>query len=253
MRRIPVLALVLIAAGAQSAWAEIYVQNDRTYVGDDGVPHIVGEVRNDLDVPLNQISVRALLYDGTGRLIDDVSSHTLVNNVMPGMRAPFDILVLDGHARGFYSYDLDLEYNVGAPKSQVIDVTSSRLSRDGLDNLVITGTVANNGETTANTVSVVATLYDRDGNVAAISRAHTEPDYLRSSGEAFFLVSVPDKTQTGSVVDYALVAESEEYAAVPEFPLGSGVLLVLSVATYLALTRYGGRAIAGVAAAADPA
>ena len=45
---------------------------------------------------------------------------------------------------------------------------------------MITGTVANNGEIAANMVSVIATLYDKQGNVAAVSRVNPEPDYLRA-------------------------------------------------------------------------
>ena len=40
-----------------------------------------------------------------------------------------------------------------------------------------------------------------------------------------------------SEVDCSLVAESEEYTAVPEFPLGSGLLLVVSLSAYIALTK----------------
>ena len=39
------------------------------------------------------------------------------------------------------------------------------------------------------------------------------------------------------IVDYSLIAESEEYTAVPEFPLGSGVLLIASLSAYIVLTK----------------
>ena len=51
---------------------------------------------------------------------------------------------------------------------------------------MITGTIANKGEITANTVIVVATLYDKTGNVAGVSKTHVEPDYLRANDESFF-------------------------------------------------------------------
>lgn len=234
-----------------SAWGEISIQNDQKYIGDDGALHIVGEIFNDLDVPLNQIEIHASLFSESNQLLESISSNALVNNIMPGMKAPFDIMIVGESVDKLDRYVLDFDYNVGHPKSQVIDITSSELSRDGLDNLIITGTVTNNGEITANTVSVVATLYDKQGNVAVVSRSQTEPDYLRASDEAFFLVSVPDKVQTNLAVDYSLVAESEEYAAVPEFPLGSGLLLGASVFGYLILTKYWNRSITNVVAAAD--
>jgi hypothetical protein len=39
------------------------------------------------------------------------------------------------------------------------------------------------------------------------------------------------------VVDYTLTAESEEYTIVPEFPLGSGIILLLSVLAYVILSK----------------
>ena len=135
-------------------------------------------------------------------------------------------------------YKLDVNYQISTPKSQVMEITSSEVSRDFLDNFVIKGTVANRGETTANTVSVVATLYDRNGDVVRVSKTHTQPDYLRADDETFFFVTMPDKIQSNQVVDFSLVAESEEYAPVPEFPLGSMILLGVSVSMYVLFTRY---------------
>ena len=53
-----------------------------------------------------------------------------------------------------------------------------------------------------------------------------------------FLIAIPDKIPSNSIIDYSLAAESEEYAAVPEFPIGSTVLLTFSVLAYVILTRY---------------
>ena len=134
-------------------------------------------------------------------------------------------------------YTLDLSYKVTQPKSQVIEITSSELIRGQFDNIIIQGIVVNNGDATANMVKVTATLYDRDGNIVAVSQDRTEPDYLRANDESFFLVIVHDKLQADKVVDYSLIAESEEYTAVPEFPLGSGALLIASLSAYIVITK----------------
>ena len=39
------------------------------------------------------------------------------------------------------------------------------------------------------------------------------------------------------IVDYSLIAESEEYTTVPEFPFGSGALLIASLSAYIVLTK----------------
>ena len=185
------------------------------------------------------------------KIIHETSGSSIVNTIMPGMKGPFDIIIFEEKTKLVDNYSLELDYKITNPKSQVIEITTSEFSRDSLDNLFITGTVANQGEITANSIAIVATLYDRDGKVAAVSKTHTQPDYLRASDETFFLVTVPDKLQANNVVDYTLVAESEEYAPVPEFPLGTLLLLTTSVSGYILLTRYSSRVITNLVSASN--
>jgi len=236
---------------APNAWAEIYVQNDQKYIGDDGALHIVGEIQNDFDAPVNQISIHATLYSENGDEIKTSTTTSLVNKIMPGMKGPFDFIIVGKEVKMMNYYALDIDYKITEPKSQVIDITSSEFERDNLDNLMIKGTVVNRGEATANTVVVIATLYDKEGKVVAVSKTHAEPDYLKANDEVFFLISVPDKMQSTIAVDYSLTAESEEYAAVPEFPFGSLILLASSVSVYIVLTRYSSKVLSNVISATN--
>ena len=229
------LFLILLVFAVPSAFAEVYVDNDQKYVGDDGTIHIVGEIINETDKPINQVIVIAIFYSD-GNNVYQTNTENLTNMIMPGMKGAFDLMVTQDIDHVDY-YLLDIDFKVAQPKEQMIEITSSEFTRGPLDNIAIRGTVANNGEITANMVKIVATLYDRDGNVVAVSEARTEPDYLRASDESFFLIPILDKTQRDKVVDYSIVAESEEYTAVPEFPLGSGMLLVASLSAYIALTK----------------
>ena len=245
------LLLIFPLIGFSSAWGEISIQNDQQFFGDDGSLHIVGEIKNNLNVPINQIKIDATLYSN-GILIDTIQISPMLNTVMPEMKNPFDIIITGYVAREIDEYSLSVSYKITEPKSQVIDITKSNFSRDNFDNLLITGTVANRGEITANTVVVVATLYDKNGNVAAVSKTHVEPDYLRANDESFFFVPVPDKMQSSYIVDYSLAAESEEYTAVPEFPFGSMLLLTTSVSAYVVLTRYSSKFIGNLVSAVNP-
>ena len=245
------LLLIFPLIGFSSAWGEISIQNDQQFFGDDGSLHIVGEIKNNLNVPINQIKIDATLYSN-GILIDTIQISPMLNTVMPEMKNPFDIIITGYVAREIDEYSLSVSYKITEPKSQVIDITKSNFSRDNFDNLLITGTVTNRGEITANTVVVVATLYDKNGNVAAVSKTHVEPDYLRANDESFFFVPVPDKKQSSYIVDYSLAAESEEYTAVPEFPFGSMLLLTTSVSAYVVLTRYSSKFIGNLVSAVNP-
>jgi len=233
------------------AFGEAFIQNDQQYIGDDGALHIVGEIKNNLEAPLNQISIHVTLLDENKHVIAVKETSSLVNIIMPGMMGPFDLVLTNNEVKKTKSYSLELDYKISTPKNQVIDITESTLSRDNYNNLMITGTVINKGDITANTVAVIATLYDKEGNVAAVSRVHPEPDYLRTDDNAFFLVAIPDKIQTKEIEDYTLVAESEEYAAVPEFPVGTLVLLAGTLSAYIGITRYSGRIITNLISATN--
>ena len=246
MKLLLVLALPLV--GFSAAWGEITIQNDQMYFSEDGSLHIVGEIENNFQAPLNQIELQAALFSN-GVLIESVTSQSLLNTIMPEMKGPFDFTILGDKVKHVDDYSLDVNYEISEPKGQAIDITESSFERDSFDNLVITGTVANRGDVTANTVNVIATLYDTEGNVAGVSTTHVEPDYLRADDEAFFFVQIPDKSQNNPIVDYSLVAQSEEYTAVPEFPIGSLLLLASSLSAYLILTRYSSRFITNLVSA----
>lgn len=248
-----IFIITIICGGLMPlAFGEVSIQNDQQYIGDDDSLHIVGEIKNNLDAPLNQINVHVTLLDENKHVIVTKETSSLVNTIMPGMKGPFDLVLTNNEAKKTKSYLLELDYKVSAPKNQVIDITESEISRDNHNNLMITGTVTNKGDITANTVAVIATLYDKEGNVAAVSRIHPEPDYLGIGDNTFFLVTIPDKIQTSEIKDYALIAESEEYAAVPEFPVGTFILLAGTLSAYIVITRYSSKIITNLISATNP-
>ena len=229
------LLLILLTFAVPTAFADVYIDNDHKYIGDDDTIHIVGEIINESDKPINQVNVVAIFYSD-GSSVYQASTENLTNIIMPGMKGAFDLMMTEDIGHVDY-YLLDIDFKITQPKDQVIEIVSSEFTHGPLNNIVIQGIVANNGDITANMVKVIATLYDRDGNVVAVSEARTEPDYLRANDESFFVIPILEKTQIDKIVDYSLIAESEEYTAVPEFPLGSGILLVASLSAYIALTK----------------
>lgn len=242
MTKWALLFVGVLYAGALPAAFGQTIQNDQQYIGDDGVLHIVGEIVNDVDVPLAGTTVHIAIFDANDKNVLTKEARSLVNTIMPGMKGPFDLMLTDnqlaevGIDKDEVTYAMELDYDFTIPKMQVIDITESDLSRDRHNNLIISGTVTNGGEITANTISVVATLYDDAGSVAAVARVHPEPDYLRAGESAFFIISVLDKVHAAEIGKYHLTAESEEYAAVPEFPIGTGILLAVTFLAYVVIT-----------------
>ena len=160
-----VLFLLITVFTIPSAFAEVYIDNDRKYLGDDGTIHIVGEIINESNQPINQVNVIAIFYSD-GDSIYQTSTENLTSMIMPEMKGVFDLMVTDdiGHID---NYLLDIDFKVTQPKKQMIEIMSSEFTHGPLDNIAIQGTVANNGDITANMVKVIATLYDR-----AVSYTH---------------------------------------------------------------------------------
>ena len=228
------LPLLLIS---QAAYAEVVIQNDQKYIDNDGLLHIVGEIENNTSAPLNQIKISALLIDGDGNEIKKIVGETVSNVVMPETKGAFDILIKNVKGESINDYELNLDYTLAAPKNQVIEISSTVLTKDIHNNTVITGILENKGELTANMIRVVATLYDRDGNVVTVSETYTKPDFLRAGDNSNFIIPFHEKSQSIHAVEYSVTAESDEYVAVPEFPLGTGVLLIISVSSYILFSR----------------
>lgn len=246
-----ILLVIPLFIFTMDAWADVQIKNDQSYT-EDGITHIVGEIQNNLGVPLNQISIIGKIYDSSNNVIGIKTVNPLTGTIMPDMKAPFEMILSDGESKNMIHYSLEADYNIGTVKNQVIDIIDSKINQDSYNNVFITGMVANRGDVTANIISVIATTYDKYGNVATVSETHPEPDYLRTNDEAFFIIPIHDKKQSESIVDYTLIAESDEYVAVPEFPIGSMVLLVISIVSYIVITRYSGKIITNLVCASDP-
>lgn len=220
-----------------NAWAQVSIINDQQYVSEDGILHVVGEIENNSSVPLNQIVVTATFYDINNKILGTLTTDSILETIMPEKKGPFDLIFVNNIVPQIYRYALNTEYKPADHKTESLEILSSNAKRDMLDNFIISGTVTNHDQRTANTIVIIATLYDKDGKVVATSKSYTEPEYLKSGGITPFLVSVSDKSQSRKAADYSLMVESEEYTAVPEFPLGSGIILLLSVIAYVVLTK----------------
>ena len=236
--RFLLIILVSLSLVFSSAYAQVSIINDQRYVNeDDGVLHVVGEIENNTPVPLNQIVITASFYDIHDKILGTMTADSILETIMPGKKSPFDLTYTNNIIPQIYRYSLDMKYKPAEHKTESLEILSSNAKRDMLDNFIISGTITNHDQSTANTIVVIATLYDKEGKVVATSKSYTESEYLKAGGITQFLISVLDKSQSQKATNYSLMAESEEYTAVPEFPLGSGIILLLSVISYVILTK----------------
>ena len=80
MKKIIFLIPLLIIG--QAAYADVVIQNDQKYIDNDGLLHIIGEIENNLKVPLNQIQISATLIDENDANIGEIVNSTISNIII---------------------------------------------------------------------------------------------------------------------------------------------------------------------------
>jgi len=153
---------------------------------------VLGEVRNDGDIPLERVQVRITLFDAADRLLDSVTAFTALPVLLPGEPAPFAVRFAEQPSQ-LASYQAELLSAVPAylgtmhldlkPFVMTAEQTSGNLAR-------LHGRVVNTGQADAGETLVVATAYDALGRVIGLRAITLEPALVANGGEAPFTVDV---------------------------------------------------------------
>ena len=84
------LFLILLVFAIPSTFGDVYIDNDHKYIGDDGTLHIVGEIVNETDKPINQVEVNVVFYHDS-HTVYQTSTEILTAIIMPEMKGTFDL------------------------------------------------------------------------------------------------------------------------------------------------------------------
>ncbi len=148
-----------------------------------GYYHVIGEVRNNTQTPMGSVKVVVTLYDDNKHIIGDVFTYTLLDVILPGKKAPFD-LVTDRYAQ-LARYFIRVEGEVASLGRQDL-VISNDESYEQDNYLRIKGLVENKGASDATSVKVVFTLYDKWGIVIGAGFTYTDLDTVPAGGSSPF-------------------------------------------------------------------
>jgi hypothetical protein len=58
---------------------------------------------------------------------------------------------------------------------------------------------------------VIASFYDKNGKILAVTSAMTEPANLSSTSRASFGIVMNDKSQVAKVANYSILVDSDQY------------------------------------------
>lgn len=182
----------------------VRVRNDMSMgLGSDRVV-IVGEVLNELSVPVYLVNVTARLYDTSDQQVATTSILATLVQTTPGERNPFR-LVLDPAPASATRYDLALSWTL-VNRSTYRPITTLAPQVRGNNGIEVHGYARNDEQESLRTGKVVATFYAADGTVVDTAASIIGKTFLHSGDRYPFTI------RTGRAISFdSFVIQAEGY------------------------------------------
>lgn len=197
-----------------------------SFIDENGIMHVYGEVKNLSTKPMANLVIKASFYGNKGNLLNEFNRSAELSILNPGGISPFEILYIDSKTVSqLRDFKISTETNPGANESKLkplglkVTPTNSRLDIFGF--YYINGEVTNIANHSSTNTLIIATLYDKSGNVIAIGRGLAEPLNITAGASAAFGLAVSEKLQTYKTAAISLIADSDEFTSVPIFAKAS--------------------------------
>jgi hypothetical protein len=137
--------------------------------------HIIGEVRNNANVPMEVVKIIATLYDQDNKVSGTSYNYPIIDVIPPGGKSPFEIGT--DKWEGTTSYKLQVQGREGdLPRQDLVILSSESYKANGW--LHILGEVKNTGETEAKLVELIISLYDVNGILVGFTYTYTTLDTI---------------------------------------------------------------------------
>lgn len=177
---IPSLGSGLLDAGG----GEVVATHTTMHFDRVGRPTVVGEVVNGAGVPVDDVTVR-VTFSRAGEPIANATDRALVDPLADGAKAPFVVRMGDAPAKPD-GYEVTVSYReADARPYDGLVVTESELVDEAQDQILLHGTVANEGGQTVK-ARVVITFYDEDLAVIGARSVRPSPAAVEPGGTATF-------------------------------------------------------------------
>lgn len=166
-----------------------------------------GEVLNPNATALENVQVRIVLRDSTGQVVAEGRPFTMMDVILPGGRAPFELLFASPPARyaTFEAFVVRAEpSNEPGTRYAVLQIVSKQGGTDGLQFRVI-GKVRNASSRPATEVKVVVTAYDATGKVVGYRQQALGDGNLAAGATGDF--SIAFAPSGGTLASFEVAAE----------------------------------------------
>ena len=234
----------------QQQYQQFAIQKTSSHIDENNIIHVYGMVKNTSNKAFKNIIVKASFYNSNGQMINEFQRSTDLRTINPGETSPFEILYLDTKTvNDVKNYTLSASGEEAQTKARGLRIVSNSSKLDTILGIYyIRGRVVNEGSEGTTNSMIIAPLYDKNGDVILVGRAQTEPVNISSHSEAAFDLPVTAAPQIFRVKGYSLLADSDQFVTIPEFPLLASslfyftpsppvLLLLLMLSAVVAITR----------------
>ncbi|MGI0093557.1 MAG: FxLYD domain-containing protein [Nitrosotalea sp.] len=205
--------LILVLLTTNLAWADLppsttlgveVLQTEYSNKASDGTTVVYGEIQNDLNSPVNAVTIGVTFMDSNSNQIEYKTGTTLLQVIQPGGKAPFmisstkadpSIVQVQVKVAGFQS---------SSAKQQVLQVSPGSLQIS--DTLLISGNITNSGAQQSANTKLYLISYDAFQRVVAIGVSN--PISIGSGTTSQFSITSDYNTRA---ISYVLIAESDLY------------------------------------------
>jgi len=234
----------------QQKYQQFAIQKTSSHIDENNIIHVYGLVKNTSDKAFKNVVVKASFYNSSGQMINEFQRSTDLRTINPGETSSFEILYLDTKTvNDVKNYTLSASGEEAQTKARALRIVSNSSKLDTILGIYyIRGRVVNEGSEGTTNSMIIAPLYDKNGDVILVGRAQTEPVNISSHSEAAFDLPVTAAPQTFRVKGYSLLADSDQFVTIPEFPLLASslfyftpsppvLMLLLMLSAVVAITR----------------
>ncbi|MDE1839897.1 MAG: FxLYD domain-containing protein [Thaumarchaeota archaeon] len=205
--------LIIVLFTTNLAWADlppstslgvVVLQTEYSDKASDGTTVVFGEVQNNLDSPVNAVTIGVTFMDSNSNQIEYKTGTTLLQVIQPGGKAPFmisstkadpSITQIQVKIAGFQS---------SSAKQQLLQISPGSLQVS--DNLLISGNITNNGAQQSTNTKLYLISYDAFQRIVAIGIS--DPISIDPGKDSQFSITSNSNTRAQS---YMIVAESDNY------------------------------------------
>jgi hypothetical protein len=208
--------MIPTAVIAQNTDNTISILSSSSFKDDLGYFHVVGEVKNNSNDPLNYVEIVSTFYNTEGKVVGTDFTFSEVDILRPQEKSAFDI-ILDNAAQSqkVSSYKLSVsgDKTEALPAFLKLNVGDSNI--DDLGYYHIVGEVTNQGKEKSTYVKVSGAFYDDKGTVVAAAFTFTEPKDLEAGQTAPFEIIVDEpNAAVREIKSASLNVDSSQYSSI---------------------------------------